>query len=82
MGDNKQIIMSIKVKNKDLKGTDKQIVETYYKLLQSTREKNPELTKDKAVEFAVIMISKVYARSVLDELEKLEHVQPVDTKVN
>jgi len=64
--------MSIKVKNKDLKGTDKQIVETYYKLLQSTREKNPELTKDKAVEFAVIMISKVYTRSVLDEMKKYE----------
>jgi len=74
--------MSIKVKNKDLKGTDVKIVETYYKLLESTRTRNPDLTKDKAVEFAVIMISKVYARSVLDELEKLEHVQPVDTKVN
>jgi len=56
--------------NKDLKGTDAKIVETYYQLLEKTRSQNPDLTKGKAVELSVIMISKVYARSVLNELEK------------
>ena len=60
----------MKILNKDLKGTDVKIVETYYQLLEKTRVQNPDLTKGKAVELAVIMISKVYARSVLNEMEK------------
>jgi len=62
--------MSIKIKAKELKDTDKQIVTVYYQLLDGVRLNNPKITKTEAIEYAVIMTAKVYARSVLDQMEK------------
>ena len=62
----------MKLENNDLKETDKSLVTTYYQLLEKVRLNNKTLTKKKATELAVIMLAKIYARSVLIQMEKLE----------